>query len=126
MSNDVLEKNGTDDMISSNDMFRLHERMDTMVQKFENSVKEIDEKLDNIRTDVTIIKQTCEMRGETCSKHVLELDKIIRDRNGLLTRVSTVEQNSTGKEKFAWLTIGALVAGAISLIIALAFHLLAR
>lgn len=120
------DKNGTEDMAEDKDVETLHKRIDKMTDRFEKCNGDVMEKLNAIQSDVNVIKTTCKSRGETCAKHVVELDKTVRGngKNGLATRVTSLEQRSTGKEKFAYLVIGILGTAAVSVVVALIAHLI--
>lgn len=123
MSNDVTQEK-MERIAKEDDVRTLHSRIDAMTAKFEKCNGEVVSKLNSIATDVAVIKKTCEQRGKTCAVHVEKMDKILRGNggNGVLTRLTAQEQKSKelekrglGKEKFAYLIIGALIAGSFSL-----------
>lgn len=120
------EQNGTEDMAEDKDVETLHNRIDKMTIRFEKCNGDVMNKLNAIQNDVNIVKTTCNSRGETCAKHVNELDKTVRGngKNGLVTRVTSLEQRSTGKEKFAYLVIGILGTAAVSVVVALIAQLI--
>lgn len=118
------ENSRVDSMAEDKDIETLHKRIDKLTEKFDKCNGEVVAKLNNIFTSVEVIKKTCETRGKTCAEHVTELDTMMRGngKEGVLVRLGNLEQKSVGKEKFAYLTIGALFAGCFSLIVALIIH----
>lgn len=104
----------------------LQENLTRLSTRFDKNTGEIFTKLNKIHTDVEVIKTTCEQRSETCAKRVINLDKTIRGNSGsgLLTRVKTLENQSSTKEKFVWLIVGVLGTGLVSLLIALVVNLI--
>jgi hypothetical protein len=88
-------------------------------------IEKISNKLNELLLDVRVIKNTCKTRGTTCAKHVSDLDVTIRGngKNGLVTRVNSLEQKSGSREKFVFLIMGSLGVGVISLLIALVINL---
>lgn len=120
------EQNGTESMADNKDVETLHQRIDKLTDRFEICNGDIMNKLNAIQNIVDVIKNTCKSRGETCAKHVVELDRTVRGngKEGLVTRITSLEQRSTGKEKFAYFIIGVLGTAAVSVIIAFVSHLL--
>lgn len=132
MNNDVTQDSEAKQMMDEDDKKILCSRMSAMTAKFEKCNGEVVSKLNKIHTDVAVIKETCKVRGETCAVHVEEMDKTLRGNggNGVLTRLTAQEQKykelekrGSGKEKFAYLVIGALIASSFSLGIALVIKL---
>jgi tetrahydromethanopterin S-methyltransferase subunit G len=115
------------DMVEDKDVETLHKRIDKMTDRFEKCNGAVLDKLNSIQRDVALIKHTCDTRGLTCAIHVEELDKTVRgkgEEGGLITRVTTLEQNSNSKEKFSYLIIGVLGTAAVSVVVALIAHLI--
>ncbi|MEA1999534.1 MAG: hypothetical protein U9N61_09495 [Euryarchaeota archaeon] len=130
--NDTTQTPETEQMANDEDVKTLHSRVDAMTKKFETCNGQVVDKLNNIATDTALIKKTCETRGKTCSVHVDDMDKTLRGNGGegVLTRLATnekrcddIEKRAAGKEKFAYLIIGALTAGMFSLGVALIMKL---
>ena len=123
MCNDLAQE--TEQMTSNDDVKTLHSRIDALTIKFEKCNGEVISTLNKIATDVAIIKKTCDTRGKTCATHVDDMDVTLRGngKDGVLTRLGKLEQRSTGKEKFAYLIIGALAAGSVSLGVAMVMYL---
>lgn len=87
----------------------VHKRIDTILDR-----------LAELHTDVKVIKEASSRRDAACLAHnrrTDELDISLRGngKKGILVRLNVVEQRSSGKEKFAYLIIGALVTGLFSL-----------
>lgn len=105
---------------------RLHERIDEVLTK--SGV--MAEKLNALHTDVKVIKEAGRRRDVACITHnrrTDELDVSMRGngKDGVLVRLRAVEQSGSGKEKFAFLVIGAFVSGIFALGIALLIRLAA-
>lgn len=108
-------------MSTDHDVHTLHQRIDNLTKKTEDFNKEVVKRLSELHTDVRVIRETCKYRGATCAVHVEELDQMMRGNGGpgVLTRLTTVEQKGHSKEKYAYLVIGALLSGLLSLTITL-------
>lgn len=103
---------------------RLHDRVDSVLNKVEKSNQTITERLSDLHADVKVIKETSELREEACKKHndkTEMLDVSIRGngKKGVLTRLNEVEKRSNTKDKIAYIVIGALTSGVFALVIAL-------
>jgi hypothetical protein len=109
-------------MSEDKDIETLHKRIDKITDHFDQVII----KLNAIQTDVSLIKNNCKTRGETCGRKVIDLDKTIRGNgnHGLVTKVSALEQQNSGKEKFAYLIIGVLGTTLISVGVALISRLI--
>lgn len=101
-------------------MRAIDKRIETLFEK----VEETNERVNAVHTDVKVIKNTCQQRGENCRQTVIQLDKTIKGNgvDGLLTRVSNLEKTSGRKEKFVYLIIGCLGTAFVSLLVALLVH----
>lgn len=107
-------------MADSTDVTRLHDRIDEVLEKFEESNKVMANKLTELHTDVKVIKEAGKQRDLACTAHNRRTDKLdvsIRGngKEGVLVRLNAVEQRGLGKERFAYLIIGALVSGLFAL-----------
>lgn len=120
--------NGTEYMAEDTDVQRLHERIDEVFEKFEKSSKAVADKLTELHTDVKVIKEASKRRDASCVAHNERTDKLDvslrgNGKDGALARLTVVEQRGSGKEKFAYLVIGALTSGLFALGIALVIKL---
>ena len=111
------------DMATNTDVKRLHERIDTTLEKIEKSNRVVAEKLVELHTDIKVIKEAGKRRDTACLAHhkrTHEIDVSIRGngKEGVLVRLAGVEQRDAGKDKFAYLIIGALLSGILALIVA--------
>lgn len=124
--NGTIEPNaGPVTMPNDRDVDQLHRRIDAMTQKFDACNSDVTKKLNEIHVIVTGVKSTCDSRGKTCAAKVIELDKSVRGngKEGLTSRVASLEQKGTGKEKFAYLVIGVMGTAAVSILVTLIAHL---
>ena len=105
--------------VSDEDVKVLHTRINILTEKNSENSKEVVSKLNEIATNVAIIKRTCDMRGTVCAKRVSEMDETLRGngKSGLLSRVNNLESQRAGKDKFVFLIIGVLATGAISFLV---------
>jgi hypothetical protein len=94
---------------------RLYKRIDKVSEEFDATKGELSDKLNSLHSDVRVL------RGKTCHSTVLQLDRTIRGNggDGLSSRVSTLENIKSDKEKYSFLIIGAASTACISLLIAL-------
>jgi DNA anti-recombination protein RmuC len=106
--------------MTDDDLRRTHERIDTLSKQTEESNQKVVEKLNELHTDIKVIKTTCSHRGKTCAVKVESLDKALRGNGkiGILTRISALEDTSTSKEKFVYLVLGCASTAFVSLLIA--------
>jgi hypothetical protein len=103
----------------------IDEAIEKRVDRLDERVEEAIKLMNAIYTDVKIIKTTCENRGSVCMERFVNIEKkVIRletdidgeaDRSGFRTRVAKLEDKSQSKEKYLFLTIGALGTGVITL-----------
>jgi hypothetical protein len=100
---------------------RLYKRIDKVSEEFDATKGELSDKLNSLHSDVRVLLETCKQRGKTCHSTVLQLDRTIRGNggDGLSSRVSTLENIKSDKEKYSFLIIGAASTACISLLIAL-------
>ena len=103
-------------MSEDSDVRRLHERIDEVLEKFES----VANKLIELHTDVKVIKEAGKRRDILCIAHNTRTDTLDvslrgNGKEGVLARLSTVEQRGLGKERFAYLVIGALGSGLFTL-----------
>ena len=108
------------------DTTRVHTRIDILGSKFEKSHTALLAKLNEIITDVKVMKKTCETRKVTCAAHVEDMDKTLRGngQEGVVARLGAVEKQGTGREKFAYLVIGVLITSVVSLALAMVTQLM--
>lgn len=83
--------------------------VEVLTEKFDSFSKECTQKLSELHTDIVVIKRDV--------SRVERLDKLVRGNGakGLVTRVSSLEDKGSGKEKYAYMIIGGLVSGLFAL-----------
>ena len=115
------------------DLTRVHVRIDEMTKQHESDFSKLAQKLNELHTDIKVIKNISDLRGKTCGVKVESMDKLLRGNgsSGVVSRVTVTEEDikglkrlGNGKEKFAYLIIGCFATALVSCFIAMVTHML--
>ena len=118
----------TEHMSGDDEVTRLRKRIADLLEKFEKSNEIVARRLTELHTDVKVIKEGSKRRDLACTAHHLHTDKLDislrgNGKEGILVRLNAMEQRGSGKERFAYTIIGALISGMLALGIALIIKL---